>query len=59
MDHENADLQPAKPNENGMPTIEHFDSPVASASVPRNETGHVQRPHLNQFSKNSIRDPQL
>ena len=47
MDHENADLQPAKPNENGMPTIEHFDSPVASASVPRNETGHVQRPHLN------------
>jgi hypothetical protein len=59
MDHENADLQPTKPNENGTPIIEHCDSPVDLVSVPRNETGHVERPHLNQNSKNTSTEPQL
>ncbi|MDG1897268.1 MAG: hypothetical protein P8J37_20420 [Fuerstiella sp.] len=59
MVHENADLQPTKPNENGTPIIEHFDLPVALASVPRNQIVPLECPHLKQNSKNTRREPQL
>ena len=42
-DHENAALQPTRPNENGTHTIEPFDLPAASESVPRNDTNASQR----------------
>lgn len=45
-DHENAALQPIRPNENGTRTIEPFDLPAALDSVPRDDTNVSRRQRI-------------